>query len=96
MRIIGRKVIEDFKRHHADSRTSLDNWYRVVASREWTNFAEMRQVFPSADRVGSYLIFNIGGNKYRLIANANYQAKTLLVRAVLTHQEYDRGSWKKP
>lgn len=96
MRIIGRKVIENFKRRHAGSRSSLDNWYRVVASHDWTDFAEMRQVFPSADRVGSYLIFNIGGNKYRLIANANYQVKTLLVREVLTHQEYDRESWKKP
>ena len=96
MRIIGRKAIEEFKRKHADSRSSLDNWYRVVASREWNNFAEVREVLASADQVGSRLVFNIGGNKYRLIADVNYKAGVLLIREVLTHQEYDRGGWKKP
>lgn len=95
MRIIGRKEIEKFKRKHADSRSSLDNWFRVVSSREWSNFAELRQVFSSADQVGSQIVFNIGGNKYRLIADVNYKAQVLLVRDVLTHQEYDRGGWKK-
>lgn len=95
MRIVGRKVIEKFKRNHADSRSSLDNWYRVVSSRDWNNFAELRQVFSSGDLVRSHLVFNIGGNKYRLIADVNYKAKTLLVREILTHQEYDRGGWEK-
>lgn len=95
MRIIGRRVIEKFKRKHADARSSLDHWHRVVWSRDWTNFAELRQVFPSADRVGPYIVFNVGGNKYRLIASVNFEVKTLLVRHVLTHQEYDRGGWKR-
>lgn len=95
MRIIGRKEIEQFKRKHADSRSSLDNWYRVVSSREWNNFAELRQVFSNADQVGSQLIFNIGGNKYRLIASVNYKAGVLMVREILTHKEYDRGGWRK-
>ncbi len=95
MRIIGRRVIEEFKRKHADSRPSLDSWFRVVSSREWSNFAELRQVFSSADQVGSHTVFNIGGNKYRLIAEVNCKVGVLLVRQVLTHQEYDRGGWKK-
>jgi mRNA interferase HigB len=74
VRIIGWKVIAEFKRTHADSRSSLDNWYRVVSSREWNNYAELRRVFSSADQVGSRLVFNIGGNKYRLIADVNYKA----------------------
>ena len=95
VRIIGRKGIEKFKRNRADARSSLDNWYRVVSSRDWNNFVGLRQVFPSADQVGPYIVFNVGGNKYRLIAGVNFDAKTLLVRDVLTHQEYDRGGWKK-
>jgi len=96
VRIIGRKVIEEFKRNHADSRSPLDNWQRVVSSRGWNNLAELKQVFSSADLVESHLVFNIGGNKYRLIANVSCKAKTLLVREILTHQEYDREGWKKP
>ena len=95
MRIIGRKTIEKFKRNHADARSSFDNWYGVVSSRDWKSFVELRQVFPSADKVGPYIVFNVGGNKYRLIASVNFEVKTLLVRDLLTHKEYDRGGWKK-
>lgn len=95
MRIVGRKVIDTFKRKHADSRSSLNYWYRVVSTREWRDFAELRQVFSSADHVASHVVFNIGGNKYRLVADVNYKAGMLLVREVLTHQEHDRGGWKK-
>lgn len=96
VRIIGRKAIERFKRSHAGARPSLDHWHTVVSSRDWKNFVELRQVFPSTDQVGPYTVFNVGGNKYRLIAIVNYQVRTLWVREVLTHQEYDRGGWKKP
>jgi mRNA interferase HigB len=96
VRIIGQKVIEKFQRKHANARPPLDSWNRVVSSRDWNSFVELRQVFPSADRVGPYFVFNVGGNKYRLIASVNLTTKTLLVRHVLTHQEYDRGGWKKP
>lgn len=95
MRIIGWKVIEKFKRNHADARSSLDNWYRAVSSRDWNNFAELRQVFPSADQVKPYIVLNVGGNKYRLVTMVNFEVKTLLVRDVLPHQEYERGGWKK-
>ena len=95
MRIIGRKVVEKFKRNHADARPSLDYWYRVVSSRDWNSLVALRQVFPSADPVDSRIVFNVGGNKYRLISDVNFKAKTLLIRDVLTHQEYDRGGWKK-
>ncbi|MGH9470005.1 MAG: type II toxin-antitoxin system HigB family toxin [Terriglobia bacterium] len=96
VRIIGRKVVEKFKRSHADARSSLDNWYRVIRSREWSNLVELRRVFPSADPVGPHSVFNIGGNKYRLIASINFELEMVLIRDVLTHQEYDRGGWKKP
>ena len=95
MRIIGRKAVEKFKRKHAHARSPLDNWHRVVSSRDWSNFVELREVFPSADQVGPYIVFNVGGNRYRLIATVNFEVRTLLVRDVLTHQEYDRGGWRR-
>ena len=56
---------------------------------------DVRQQFPQADAVPPYAVFKIGGNKYRLIAEIGYQTQVVLIRAVLTHPEYDKGAWKK-
>jgi mRNA interferase HigB len=63
--------------------------------RNFTSFAELRTVFPSADQVGKLTVFNIGGNKARLIAALHYNRQRVYIRAVLTHQEYDEGKWKE-
>ena len=60
----------------------------------WRNFADVRTVFPSADQVGKFTVFDIGGNKFRLIAVIHFNRGKVFVRHVLTHQEYDRGQWK--
>jgi len=54
----------------------------------------LRRTFPSADRVGKYTVFDIGGNKVRLIAAIHYNRRKIYVRAVLTHSEYDAERWK--
>ena len=59
------------------------------------NFARLRETFPSADLVGKLTVFNIGGNKVRLIAALHYNRGKVYIRAVLTHSEYDTGAWKK-
>jgi len=56
--------------------------------------ADVRRLFPSADAVGRFTVFNIKGTSYRLIAEINYQFGRLYVRHVLTHAEYDKGAWK--
>jgi mRNA interferase HigB len=56
--------------------------------------AEIRQIYPSADIVGKYTVFNIKGNNYRLIAEINYRSQTIFVRYILTHSEYDKNKWK--
>lgn len=58
------------------------------------SFAELRMTFPSADLVGDLVVFNIGGNKYRLIVSFHFNRGKVYVRHVLTHGEYDRGAWK--
>ena len=61
----------------------------------FSNFAELRAVFPTADQVGKLTVFNIGGNKVRLITAIHYNRRKIYLRAVLTHAEYDEGRWKE-
>ncbi len=56
--------------------------------------AEFRQTFPSADSVGDCIVFNVGGNKYRVIVHLDYEVQTMWIRFVLAHAEYDRERWK--
>ena len=58
------------------------------------SFAALRTTFPSADQIDRFTVFNIGGNKFRLIAAIHYNRKKVYVRNVLTHAEYDRNSWR--
>jgi mRNA interferase HigB len=60
----------------------------------FNSFAELRSVFSSADQVGKLTVFNIGGNKARLIAAIHYNRKKVYIRAILTHKEYDEDKWK--
>ena len=71
------------------------SWYKTAKKADWQNFAEVKQVYPAADLVGRYTVFNIGGNNYRLIARIVYRSQTLFVVAVMTHEEYDLGKWKE-
>jgi len=59
------------------------------------SFASLRSTFPSADQVGKLTVFNIGGNKARLIAAIHYNRRKVFVRHVLTHEEYNKGKWKE-
>ncbi len=59
------------------------------------NFAHLRETFPGADVVGKLTVFNVGGNKVRLIAALHYNRQKVYIRAVLTHAEYDTGTWKE-
>jgi len=56
--------------------------------------SELRTTFPSADWVEGLIVFNIGGNRYRLIAAIHFNRKRVYIRYVLTHEEYDQGAWR--
>ncbi len=94
MHIITRKRLLEFADTNPNSSLPLDVWYRIVKSTEITNFSELREIFPSADKVGNLTVFNIGGNKIRLIAAVHYNTQCLYIRHVLTHTEYDKEKWK--
>lgn len=94
--VISYKAIREFKAVHPDAGPSLDNWYRVAGVCKWKSFAEVKQVLATADWVKPYVVFNIAGNKYRLISEFNFRSQTLFIRHILTHREYEEDRWKQP
>ena len=95
MHIITRKRLNEFAAIHPNASASLQHWYRLMKTESFTTFAELRSIFPSADQVGKLTVFNIGGNTVRLIASVHYNRQRVYIRAVLTHDEYDTGTWKE-
>ena len=90
MRIIARSKIIEYYNEHPYSETALEDWYQKVKKAEWTCFADMKQMFNSVDNVGNqHYIFNIRGNNYRLIVVIKFTIKTVLIRFIGTHAEYD-------
>lgn len=94
MHVITRKRLSEFIARHPETTSGLTHWYRLMKSSRFANFVELRAVFPSADQVGGLTVFNIGGNKVRLIAALHYNRQKVYIRAVLTHEEYDQGKWR--
>ncbi|ULA63271.1 MAG: putative mRNA interferase HigB [Nitrospira sp.] len=94
MHIITRKRLEDFAQAHPDARVALQHWFTIVRKTDYASFVDLRRTFPSADQVDRFAVFNIGGNKFRLIAAFHYNRKKLYIRHILTHAEYDRDIWR--
>ena len=97
--------MQAFANRHPDAREPLEDWARVTLAATWTNIAEVRATYPSADGVpirkgrrvvAVVTVFNVRGNKYRLLTLVNYGRQTVEVIDVLTHGEYDKEKWKRP
>ncbi len=95
MRVIAKPALVEFWTRHPDSEGPLQAWYRTMEGEVFANFNDLRATFASADYLDGLTVFNIGGNKYRLIAVIHYNRRKVFIRAVLTHPEYDRGNWRK-
>lgn len=95
MHVISRKRLNEFAKTYPNSKTSLAYWYELMKRNNFSGFIELRGIFPSADQVGKLTVFNIGGNKVRLIAAIHYNRRKVYVRSVLTHAEYDEERWKE-
>ncbi len=70
-------------------------WFRTMKKENFQDFVHLKQIFSDADYVGGLTVFDIGGNKYRLIASIHYNVGQVYIRNVLTHAEYDRNDWKR-
>ena len=95
MHVITRKRLNEFAERFPETNNALADWYALMKRNNFDSIAEVREVFASADKVGKLTIFNIGGNKVRLIAAIHYNRRKIYIRAVLTHKEYDEGKWRE-
>jgi len=95
MQVITRKRLNEFAEKHPSARSGLVHWYRIVKKNNPSDFVALRKLFAHADQVAGLTVFNIGGNKARLIAAIHYNRRKVYIRAVLTHVEYDTGKWKE-
>ena len=94
MHVISRKKFREFCQVHADSCEALDDFYITASKANWVNLLEVQTVYPKAEAVGNFTVFNIKGNKYRLISSINYERQVIYIKYVLTHAEYDKDNWK--
>ncbi len=94
MRIIARARLIALAAAHSDCVAQVTAWYNIASKATWRNLDEVRQTFPHADPVGDKTVFNIKGNAYRLIVYIRYDAGIIYIKDLLTHADYDKGTWK--
>lgn len=95
MHIITRKRLNDFAVRYPEVEASLQHWYKLTKANNFNSFNELKVLFPHADQVGKLTVFNIGGNKVRLIAAIHYNSHKIYIRNILTHGDYDKSKWKE-
>ncbi len=95
MHVITKKRLDEFTKTHPDCRSSLETWHRIVKNNNFSSFVKLKEFFPNADMVGQLTVFNIGGNKVRLVAALHFNRNKLYIRHVLMHAEYDKNKWKE-
>ena len=93
MRIVSHRKLREFYETYGreDSRVALERWYAVAERAEWKNLSEIKVDFPATDYVGNqHYVFNIKGNRYRLVVVIKFTISYMFIRFVGTHEEYDK------
>lgn len=93
MRVFTLATLRAFWTKHRDAETPLREWLKAARSADWKSLADVKKAYSAADQVGRCIVFDIGGNKYRLIVVL--APGRVFIKHVLTHPEYDRDAWKK-
>jgi len=97
--VVSQKALREFATTHADAATPLKAWFKLARHGRYRNLVDLKRTFASVDIVPlkgrDLYVFNIGGNKYRLIAAIHFNTQRLFVRHIVTHSEYDTERWKK-
>lgn len=89
MRLISNKALRDFAKRQREADEPLQAWRKLIERSSFSSFSELKRAFNSVDKVGNYFVFNVAGNRFRLVAAIHFNTQTLYVRAVMTHAEYD-------
>jgi mRNA interferase HigB len=92
VQIVNESELRFFARKHSNVRKPLSNWIDVTKAADWKSFVDVRETFRSTDYVKEQVIYDIGGNNYRLISSIDYGTQRVYVLEMMTHAEYDR--WK--
>jgi mRNA interferase HigB len=91
MVIIAKSALIRYIAKHNDTLVPLMEWYDIVTEADWANFNDVKNSFNSADYVGNEkVVFNIKGNRYRLVAAVIYSIRTVYIKFIGTHSEYDK------
>ena len=91
MVIIAKSALTSFAERHVDSSEALEKWYEFVLKSNWNSLSQIKLDFSSVDYVGcDRYVFNIKGNRYRIIALIHFSVRTVYIRFVGTHSEYDK------
>jgi mRNA interferase HigB len=94
MNVISLKKIKEYGKKHADSRSALVSWYHEASAADWVTPQDIKKRYCSASFIGNNLvIFNIKGNRYRLVTKVSYKYKSVLIVWIGTHAEYDKKQW---
>jgi len=90
--VYGEAVLASCAKKHPASRNPLARFLKIARAAEWPHFAALKKTFSTADlgKETGKVIFNIGGNKYRLVARVNFSMRALLIDEILTHEQYNR------
>ena len=99
MRIITERKLRKFWQDETGAEAgrrekAMREWTNIARRADWANFSRLKQTFNSADAYKDCVIFDIGGNKYRIIGKVGYQKHLVFIRFVLTHSEYDEKKWQ--
>ena len=93
MKVIGLPLLQDLKNRHADVKTQVDAWLSEVEIAQWDSPQDLKLRYPSASILSdNQVVFNLKGNKYRLLVKIGYKSKTISVKKAGTHAEYSK--WK--
>ncbi|MFK5882305.1 MAG: type II toxin-antitoxin system HigB family toxin [Sulfurospirillum sp.] len=93
MRVISKKTLKDFYEQpkYSDSKSALESWHKEVIKLDWNTPNEIKEMYRNASVIGdTKVVFNIAGNKYRLIVAINYYAKIVFIKFIGTHKQYDK------
>jgi len=91
MRIITNRRLREFAARFPEADTPLQAWRKAIETTEFPHWGALKAAFPSADKVEDKTVFNIGGNRFRLVAGISFAVQILWIKAVMTHKEYDKG-----
>lgn len=92
MHVISKKALAAFWLKHPASKARLEAWHRLASQSRLESFPEVKRAFNSADYVPPFIVFDVGGNNYRVVTVAHFNSQKLYIRSVFTHAEYDRWS----